>query len=286
MLLTIAVENTRTVVGLLDGDRVVRTWLVGTDDRRSADEWSVLLTGLLTTQPTGEAPSQTAVQDTSGATGQPTGQAATAGRGGVDGIAVCSAVPSVLRELREVAGRYYAGVRAVFVEPGIKTGLPMMMDNPREVGADRIANAVAAAALYGARGPCVVVDVGTATTYDVVSGKGQYVGGVIAPGIEISLDALHTRAAQLRKVELVRPRTVVARNTVEAMQSGAVFGAAAQIDGIVGRILTEQGWHAEDVTVVATGALAPVVIGDCPAIDKHEPWLTLHGLRLVHTRNA
>ena len=255
MLLAIAVENTRTVVGLLDGERVEQTWRVGTDERRSADQWAVLLTGLLTD----------AV---------------------VDGIAVCSAVPSVLRELREVASRYYADTTAVFVEPGVRTGLPMMMDNPREVGADRIANVVAAAALYGGRGPCVVVDVGTATTYDVVSGKGQYVGGVIAPGIEISLDALHTRAAQLRKVELVRPRTVVARNTVEAMQSGAVFGAVAQIDGIVGRILTEQGWHAEDVTVVATGGLAGVVAADCPAIDRHEPWLTLHGLRLVFERNT
>ena len=255
MLLAIAVENTRTVVGLLDGDRVERTWRVGTDERRTADEWAVLLTGLLT-----------------GAV--------------IDGIAVCSAVPSVLRELREVASRYYPDTTAVFVEPGVRTGLPMMMDNPREVGADRIANAVAAAALYGGRGPCVVVDVGTATTYDVVSGRGQYVGGVIAPGIEISLDALRTRTAQLRKVELVRPRTVVARNTVEAMQSGAVFGAAAQIDGIVGRILTEQGWHAEDVTVVATGGLAAVVTADCPAIDEHEPWLTLHGLRLVFERNT
>ena len=254
MLLAIAVENTRTVVGLLDGDRVGRTWRVGTDERRSADEWAVLLTGLL-------------------------------GDAEVDGIAVCSAVPSVLSELREVAGRYYADTTAVFVEPGVKTGLAMMMDNPREVGADRIANAVAAAALYGDRGPCIVVDVGTATTYDVVNGRGQYVGGVIAPGIEISLDALHNRAAQLRKVELVRPRTVVARNTVEAMQSGAVFGAAAQIDGIVGRILTEQGWYAEDVTVVATGGLAAVIASDCPAIDKHEPWLTLRGLRLVFDRN-
>jgi type III pantothenate kinase len=256
MLLAIAVENTRTVVGLLDGDRVDRTWRVGTDERRTADEWAVLITGLL--------------KDVSG----------------VDGVAVCSAVPSVLHELRDVASRYFTGVPAVIVEPGVKTGLPVLMDNPREVGTDRIVNAVAATSLYGGRGPCVVVDVGTATTYDVVSAKGQYIGGVIAPGIEISLDALRLRAAQLRKVELVRPRTVVARNTVEAMQSGAVFGAAGQIDGIVGRILTEQGWHAEDVTVIATGGLASLVVGDSPAIDKHEPWLTLLGLRLVFDRNA
>lgn len=255
MLLAIAVENTRTVLGLLDGDQVERHWRVGTDDRRTADEWAVLVAGLL--------------QDSSD----------------IDGIAVCSAVPSVLHELRDVAARYFTGIPAVIVEPGVKTGLPVLMDNPREVGTDRIVNALAAVHLYGGRGPCIVVDVGTATTFDVVSDKGQYVGGVIAPGIEVSLDALRLRAAQLRKVELIRPRTVVARNTIEAMQSGAIYGAAGQIDGIVGRILTEQGWHPEDVTVIATGGLATFVAGDCPAIDKHEPYLTLLGLRLVFDRN-
>jgi type III pantothenate kinase len=131
-----------------------------------------------------------------------------------------------------------------------------------------------------------VVDVGTATTYDVVNPNGQYIGGVIAPGIEVSLDGLRQRAAQLRTVELVRPRTVVARNTVEAMQAGAVFGAAGQIEGVVGRILAEQGWQPEDVTVVATGGLAPLVVPECTVIDEHQPWLTLLGLRLVFDRNV
>ncbi|HZO65099.1 MAG TPA: type III pantothenate kinase [Kribbellaceae bacterium] len=255
MLLAIAVENTRTVVGLLDGDTVKRHWRVGTDQRRTADEWAVLITGLL--------------------------REAT-----VDGMAVCSAVPRVLHELREVAARYFGDVPAVIVEPGVKTGLPVLMDNPREVGTDRIVNAVAVAHHYGDRGPCIVVDVGTATTYDVVSPKGQYIGGVIAPGIEVSLDALRQRAAQLRTVELVRPRTVVARNTVEAMQAGAVFGAAGQIEGVVGRILAEQGWQPGDVTVVATGGLAPLVVPECTVIDEHQPWLTLLGLRLVFDRNV
>jgi type III pantothenate kinase len=254
MLLAVAVENTRTVVGLLESDKVERHWRVGTDSGRTADEWAVLISGLL--------------------------REAT-----IDGIAVCSAVPRVLHELREVASRYYGDVPAVIVEPGVKTGLPVLMDNPREVGTDRIVNAVAAAHHYGGRGPCIVVDLGTATTFEVVSAKGQYIGGAIAPGIEVAVDGLRQRAAQLRTVELVRPRTVVARNTVEAMQSGAVFGAAGQIEGIVSRILAEQGWQPEDVTVVATGGLAPLVVPECTVVDEHEPWLTLLGLRLVFDRN-
>lgn len=253
MLLTVAVENTRTLVGMLDGDEVVRHWWVGTDDRRTADEWAVLLAGLL-------------------------------GGAEVEGVAVCSAVPSVLRELRDVVARYYAEVPAVMVEPGVKTGLPVLMDNPREVGTDRIVNSLAAVQLFG--GPCVVAGFGTATTYDVVNEKGAYVGGAIAPGIEISLDALGARAAQLRRVELVRPRSVVAKNTVEALQSGAVFGFAGQTDGMVTRIVAEMGWDRSDVTVVATGALAPVVLDDCREIDQHEPWLTLRGLRLAYDRNS
>ena len=253
MLLAVAVENTRTLVGVLDGDEVVRHWWLGSDERRTADEWGVLLTGLL------------------------------AGSTDIDGVAVCSAVPTVLHELRAVVARYFPGVPGVVVEPGVKTGLPVLTDNPREVGADRIMNALAASVLYG--GPCVVVDFGTATTYDVVNDKNSYVGGVIAPGIETSLDALGRAAAQLRRVELTRPRSVVAKNTVEALQSGAVFGFAGQVDGIVSRIVAEVGWNPDDVTVIATGALASVVLSECRTITKHEPWLTLRGLRLVHDRN-
>jgi type III pantothenate kinase len=252
VLLAVAVENTRTLVGVLDGDEVVRHWWVGTDGRRTADEWAVLLTGLL-----------------AGAE--------------VTGVAVCSAVPSVLHELRDVVARYYADVPGVVVEPGVKTGMPVLMDNPREVGTDRIVNSLAAAQLFG--GPCVVVALNTATTYDVVNDKGAYIGGVIAPGIETSLDALGIRAAQLRRVELVRPRSVVAKNTVEALQSGAVFGFAGQVDGIVARIVAELGWDRSAVTVVATGALASVVTGECREIDRHEPWLTLRGLRIAYDRN-
>jgi len=252
MLLAIAVENTRTLVGVLDRDAVVQHWLVSTDSRRTADEWTVLLRGLV-------------------------------GSLEVDGLAVCSAVPQVLHELRDVGARYYADVPRMIVEPGIRTGLRLLVDNPRELGADRIVNAIAAASLYGS--PCVVVDFGTATTYDVIDEQGAYVGGAIAPGIEISLEALGRSAAQLRRVELSKPRSVVAKNTVEGLQSGAVFGFAGQVDGMIGRILDELGWKADEVAVVATGALAPVVISEARSVTQHEPLLTLLGLRIAFERN-
>ena len=156
----------------------------------------------------------------------------------VTGIALCSTVPSVLREMRTTLQRYYADVPRVIVEPGIKTGVAVATDNPREVGADRIVNSLAAHTMFG--GPCIVVDFGTSTNLDVVSTKGEFIGGALAPGIEISIDALAQRAAQLRKVELVAPRTVIGKNTVEALQSGAVFGFAGQVDGLVTRIVADR----------------------------------------------
>jgi len=261
MLLAVAVENTRTLVGLLDSDQgeatdggtVKRHWWVGTDTRRTADEWAVLLEGLLS------------------------------GETQVDGLAVCSAVPSVLHELRDLVARYYPGVPSVVVEPGVKTGLPVLVDNPREVGTDRIANALAAVHRYGA--PCIVADFGTATTVDVVNASGAFIGGAIAPGIETAMDALGQSAAQLRRVELLRPRSVVAKNTVEALQAGAVFGFAGLVDGIVTRIVAEQGFDRSAVTVVATGALAALVVEECDQIDQHEPFLTLLGLQRAFARN-
>jgi type III pantothenate kinase len=167
----------------------------------------------------------------------------------------------------------------------VRTGVPILMDNPREVGTDRIINALAAVHEYG--GPAIVVDFGgTATTFDVVSGKGQYVGGAITPGIEISLEALGRRGAQLRKVELARPRSVIAKNTVEALQSGMVFGVASQVEGIVDRMVAELGADPADVTVIATGYLAPLVLDECRCFTDHDPWLTLRGLELVYSRNV
>ena len=261
MLLTIDVGNTQTVLGLFDGEEIVEHWRISTDARRTADEMAVLLQGLMGMHPL---------------LGEELGD-------GIDGIAVCSTVPSVLHELREVTRRYYGDVPSVLVEPGIKTGVPILMDNPKEVGADRIINALAAVHLYG--GPCVVVDFGTATTFDAVSSRGEYVGGAIAPGIEISVDALGVKGAQLRKIEVARPRSVIGKNTVEAMQAGIVFGFAGQVDGVVSRMARELADDPEEVRVIATGGLAPMVLGEASLIDEHEPWLTLIGLRLVYERN-
>ncbi|MCW2852784.1 MAG: pantothenate kinase [Nocardioides sp.] len=255
-LLAADIGNAHTVLGLVADGEVSAEWRVSTDERRTSDEWAVMLRGLL-----GEA------------------------LGRVDGIVVCSTVPAVLHEWRDMLARHFADVTYVVVEPGVRTGVPVLMDNPREVGSDRIINALAAATVYG--GPAVVVDFGgTATTFDVVSAAGQYVGGAIAPGIEVSLEALGRRGAQLRKVELQRPRSVIAKNTVEALQSGMVFGVASQVEGIVDRMTTELGLTPQDVRVVATGYLAPLVLDVCRCFTDHSPWLTLIGLELVFRRNT
>jgi type III pantothenate kinase len=192
-------------------------------------------------------------------------------------------VPAVLHEWRDMLRMYHGDVPLVIVEPGVKTGVPVLMDNPREVGTDRIVNALAASQLLG--GPAIVVDFGTATTFDVVSARGEYIGGAIAPGIDISLEALGRRGAQLRKVELLRPRTVIAKNTVEALQSGVLFGFASQVDGLVNRMIAELRLEPGQVNVIATGGLAPLVVDECTVVTEHQPWLTLLGLELVFARN-
>ncbi|MFO7250237.1 MAG: type III pantothenate kinase [Actinomycetes bacterium] len=259
MLLAVDVSNTHTVLGLFEGEEVIEHWRIATDPRRTADEIAVVLQGLLAQSPLLK-------------------------NADISGIAICSTVPSVLNEMREMSRRYYGDVPTVVVEPGVRTGVPVRMDNPKEVGADRVVNALAAYTLY--RGPCVVVDFGTATSFDAVSAKGEYVGAVTAPGIEISVDALASAGAQLHKVELVRPRSVIAKNAVEALQSGIVYGFAGLVDGIVERMSAELAPDPEDVTVVATGSLAPLVVGEAGSIDVHEPWLTLIGLRLIYQKNT
>jgi type III pantothenate kinase len=175
--------------------------------------------------------------------------------------------------------RRYLPIAPIIIEPGVKTGMPILYDNPKEVGADRIANAIAAYDLYG--GPTVVVDFGTGNNFDVISADGEFLGGAIAPGIEVSLDALFGRAAALRAVELVEPRSVIGKSTVESVQSGSVYGFAAMIDGMIGRFRGELG----DINVVATGGLAHLMAPVASSIDHVEPFLTLHGLRIVHHRN-
>ena len=197
----------------------------------------------------------------------------------VSGIAVTSSVPFVTANLRQMATRWF-DVPTVVLEPGVKSGMPILYDNPKEVGADRIANAVGAYDLFG--GPCVVVDLGTATTFDAISGSGEYLGGAITPGVAISLDALFANAAALRRVELVEPRSVIGKSTVESIQSGALYGFAGQVDGLCRRFSAVLG----EPTVVATGGLSELIAPYAEAIDYVEPWLTLHGLRIIYERNA
>jgi len=250
-LLAIDVGNTNTVLGLFEGEELVRSWRIKTDARSTADEMALVFRGLLEGEPE------------------------------VTGIALCSTVPAVLREMRHMLAAYHADVPTVIIEPGTKTGVPVLTDNPKEVGADRIVNTIAAHRLYG--GPSIVVDFGTSTNLDVVSAKGEFLGGALAPGIEISIDALAQRAAQLRKVELVRPRSAIGKNTVEALQSGALYGFAGQVDGLVRRIEDEIG---PVQAVIATGGLAPIVVPESETITHHDPDLTLVGLRLVFDKNA
>ncbi|MBV9794954.1 MAG: type III pantothenate kinase [Actinobacteria bacterium] len=266
MLLAIDVGNTNTVLGIFDGEQVIEHWRIATVPDRTADEIAVVLRGLLEQSPVIK-------------------EQVDGGGDGISGIALCSTVPSVLHEMREMCRRYYREIPAVIVEPGVKTGVPVRMDNPKEVGSDRIMNSLAAVHLFG--GPAIVVDFGTSTNFDAVSARGEFVGGALAPGIEISVDALSRRAAQLLKVELTRPPRVVGKNTVEALQSGIVYGFAGQVEGIARRMARELAPENPDaVTIIATGGLAPLVINEVSVIDAHEPWLTLIGLRLVFERNT
>ncbi len=255
-LLAVDVGNAHTVLGLIQGGEVSADWRVATDVHRTADEWAVLFRGLL-------------------------------GRrlADITGIVVCSTVPAVTQAGRDMLLRHFSDVPHLVVEPGVRTGIPVLMDNPREVGTDRIVNSLAAATDYG--GPAIVVDFGgTATTFDVVNAAGQYVGGAISPGIEVSLEALGRRGAQLRQVELLRPRSVIAKNAVEALQSGLVFGVASQVEGIVARMIDELGAVVTDVRVIATGYLAGLVVDECSCFTDRDPWLTLRGLELVFARNS
>jgi type III pantothenate kinase len=280
MLLVIDVGNTESVIGLYavssaEQQRLPSTdpatlgigqeteplrglryhWRLASVSDRTPDEHAMLLTQLL---------------DLEGLDIGPT----------VTGIAVCSSVPAVTASLRQMAARWFSSLPCVILGPGVRTGMAIMYNDPKEVGADRIANAVGAYDLYG--GPCVVVDLGTATTFEAVSAEGAYLGGAIAPGVGISLEALFSHAALLRRVDLVEPPNVIGRSTMESIQSGVLYGYAAQVDGLCHRILKELG----PATVVATGGLAELIAPHASTVDHVEPWLTLEGLRLVYRRNV
>jgi type III pantothenate kinase len=253
MLLTIDVGNTNTVLGVHEGAALRAHWRLTTRREQTADEYGILVRSLFS--------------------------AAALDPSAIEGVALASVVPPLTSVLVDLA-RNYLGHDPLVVEPGVRTGMPILYEPPGDVGADRIVNGVAALAAYG--GPVVVVDFGTATTFDVVSRKGEYVGGVICPGVGISADALFQRAARLPRVDIRNPGRVVGRSTVGSIQSGLYFGYAAMVEGIIGRIRTELG---EPVRVVATGGLAETLASDIPSIEKVDPTLTLNGLRLIWERN-
>jgi type III pantothenate kinase len=259
MILAVDCGNTQTVIGLYEdpggSNDLIDHWRVATNAERTSDELALLLQEFL-----GFHGYRFEVD--------------------VNGLAVSSGVPRVTAALREMGQRYFGSAPLVIIEPGVKTGMPILYDNPREVGADRIANAVGALELFDP--PLIVVDFsGTATILDAISSKGEYLGGVIVPGIEVGLDALIGRAALLRSVELIEPRSVIGRSTVESIQSGVVHGIGAMVDGVVERIAREIG----DASVVSTGRLAELMAPFTQSIEHVEPWLTLQGLRTIFEKN-
>jgi type III pantothenate kinase len=278
VLLALDVGNTQTVIGVfdtpaegaasaLDGPRRMAGelpdlrfhWRIATVSDRTADEHALLLVDYLRLVGVDIRADEL--------------------RRHLSGIAISSSVPSATSALREMAQRWFP-IPTVVIEPGVRTGMPILYDNPKEVGADRIANAVGALDLFDA--PLIVVDLGTATTFDVISAAGEYLGGAITPGIEVATDALFAAAAALRRVELIEPRHVIGKSTVESIQSGVIYGYVGLVDGLCRRIKDELG----EATVIATGGLASVIRPLSEQIDHHEPWLTLHGLRLVFERNV
>lgn len=253
MLLTLDVGNTQTAVGLFDGETLVGHWRLTTNPDQTSDEMRLALRGVLSL---GNFNSDD-----------------------IHGVSISCVVPAILNPLREVAELVAPGVVTV-VGPGTKTGMPITIDNPREVGADRVVNAVAARQKYGA--PVVVVDFGTSTNFDVVGPNGDYLGGVIAAGLLLSTQALTRGAAALRNVELVEPRSAIGKGTVEAIQSGALYGHAGLVDGIMERVVAALG---SEATRVATGGLASTIVPHCNSVEIVDPYLTLEGLRMIHDLN-
>lgn len=253
MLLVVDVGNTQTVLGIFNGEELVENWRLTTSKNRTTDEYGILLRSLF--------------------------MMTEIGMDDIDGCIISSVVPPMVPIFEEMIEKYFH-LRPLIVGPGVKTGMPILYENPREVGADRIVNAVAAFEYFN--DACIVVDFGTATTFDAISKKGEYMGGVICPGISISAEALYMRASKLPRVELRKPAQVIGRNTVASMQSGLVFGYVSLVDGMVDRIREEYG---EDMRVIATGGLASRLANISETVEAVDDKLTLTGLRLLHTRN-
>lgn len=253
MLLALDVGNTQTHVGMYRDGELLEHWRFTTRREATGDELATVLVSLL------------ALRDLK--------------LGDIDGAVVSSVVPQLAHEYEQVSERYFAGTLMV-IGPGVKTGMPIRTENPHEVGADRLMNAVAAYERVGSA--CVVVDFGTTINYDVVSAQGELLGAIFTPGIEISMEALAERAAKLPKVDIERPKELIGRSTVAAIQSGIVYGFAGQVDGIVGRLREELG---DEITAIATGGLAASIAPFCDQIDEIDDLLTLTGLRLIWERN-
>jgi type III pantothenate kinase len=255
MLLAVNVGNSQTHIGVFSGEELRSEWRVSTQARRTSDEAALIFQELLSFE--GLSFSRQ-----------------------VTGVVVSSVVPSQTAALRDMVTGYFH-FDPILVEPGIKTGMPVLYENPRELGADRIVNAIAAYAIV--QGPLIVIDLGTATTLDAVSAKGEFLGGAIAPGVEISANALWTVAAQIGKVELLMPKSIIGRTTAEAVRSGVLIGAASMVDGMIERLQKDLGG---DAAVVVTGGLAPLILEECQSSMLHEPSLTLKGLRIIYDRNV
>lgn len=254
MLLVVDVGNTQTHLGAFRGEELLHDWRFATVRESTADELGARLRSLLELRDVGFDDIHHSI--------------------------LSSTVPQLRPEWTAMTERYLGHTMPV-VGPGLRTGMPIRMDNPREVGADRLVNAIAAFERVG--GPCVVVDFGTAITYDCVGREGEYIGGIIAPGVEISMEALTSRAAAIPRIDLTPPRALIGKSTVEAIRSGVIYGFAAQVDGMLGRLRKELG---EETEAIATGGLASAIVPFCDAIDDIDDLLTLTGLRLIHERNA
>jgi len=254
VILVVDVGNTNIVLGLYEGSALHRNWRISTNRSGTSDEYGVLIYNLF--------------------------RLAGISVERIEGVIISSVVPPLMFVLEELCLKYLNRAPYI-VGPGIKTGLNIRVDNPKEVGADRIVNAVAALELYGA--PCIIVDFGTATTYDYIDASGQLLGCAIAPGIGISTEALYQRAAKLPRIELIKPKSVIGKNTISAMQAGIVYGYVGQVDGIVSRIIEEYGTSPE---VVATGGLAEMIASESRTISVVNPLLTLEGLRFIYEKNA
>ncbi len=260
MLLAVDIGNTNIHLGVFSGTRdhakLVRDWRIHTDPRLTADELALTIAGLLGDD-----------MET------------------VTAVAGLSTVPSLMREMRVMTEKYFGAGPHALLEPGVRTGVPLLVDNPKEVGGDRVANALAAHAEFV--GPCIVVAFGTATVVDAVSAKGEFLGGAIAPGVNLAVEALAEHTVTLRRTELRAPRGVLGKNTAEALQAGIIYGFAGQVDALVDRVRDEvPGFDGDDVTVVATGFLAPLMFGECETLTDHRPYLTLDGLRRVYDRSS